>query len=177
MIKDGWTGPIVNVDYSQVVIDQMTAKYNDAFYESIASKKGATKSITNSEVNRMKFVCADITDEATITKLFPDASFDLIVCKATLDAVLNTSAPRINALRLIRQCHRMLATQHGILFVVTNGNADNRLEYLEHNNDLHYYWQSVGIHSMNNHRNARSHHPQNQQRSSSASAGSTQSDK
>jgi SAM-dependent methyltransferase len=160
MIRDGWTGPIVQVDYSEIVIEQMKKKYNDEFYENIIKSKKVTltgsKNSTSKILNRMQFVCTDITNELTLTTLFKNSSFDLIICKGTFDAVLNTPTPLINIQKVIRQCHRMLADTHGILFVVTNGNPDNRLEYFEHDNDLHYYWQGVGIHAMNQSRNQRS---------------------
>jgi SAM-dependent methyltransferase len=151
MIRDGWAGRIVNVDFSPIVIEQMKKKYNDEYYEELA-KKRVTNSSTKGEttINKMEFICADLTDENEMEKLFVDSSFDLILCKATLDAVLNTPTPMINARKLIRQCKRMLADQHGILFVVTNGNPDNRLEYFEYDNNLHYHWQNVSIHSLNN---------------------------
>jgi SAM-dependent methyltransferase len=151
MIRDGWAGQIVNVDFSPVVIEQMKKKYNESFYNDLSKKKGvnSAKGAIKSDVKRMEFICADLTDESLMEKLFADSTFDLILCKATLDAILNTASPLINAQKLIRQCRRMLANQHGILFVVTNGNPDNRLEFFEYDNNLHYYWQNVSIHSLN----------------------------
>ena len=78
MVKDRWTGRIVNVDYSSVVIDQMKQKYGRS--EPTNKDKGGG----GGGYPNMEFLCADIC-----TKLpFEDGSFDLIVCKGSFDAVL-----------------------------------------------------------------------------------------
>jgi len=125
MLRDGWTGPIVGVDYSHTVIHQMQHKYGSHFYQ---HNKG-----------NLKFVCADITKPLD----FEDGAFDLIVCKGTLDAVL--CASKGDAVTVVRECHRLLAPGHGIFFLVTNGNPDSRLEYLEYENSLTHYWRGVSV--------------------------------
>jgi SAM-dependent methyltransferase len=132
MIRDGWTGKITNVDFSSVVIQQMQSRYGTHFYNQYPRAES------------MDFICADITQ----TLPFEDASFDLIVCKGTLDAVLCSAGSKANALSMVRECHRLLAPGHGIFFLVTNGNPDNRIEYLEHQNQLNHYWRGVSVHIL-----------------------------
>lgn len=132
MLRDGWTGTIVNVDFSSAVIDQMKQKYSQHFYQHLSNKVAKP----------MEFVCADITQNLD----FEDGSFDLIVCKGALDAVMCSS--KGDALHTVEQCHRLLAPGHGIFFLVTNGNPDNRLEYLEYENSLAHYWRGVSVHTV-----------------------------
>jgi SAM-dependent methyltransferase len=133
MIRDGWTGKITNVDFSSVVIQQMQDRYGSQFFYN-----------QYRHAEPMDFVCADITKRLP----FEDASFDLIVCKGTLDAVLCGAGSKASALSMVRECHRLLAPGHGIFFLVTNGNPDNRFEYLEHENQLNYYWRGVSVHIL-----------------------------
>lgn len=187
MIRDGWTGPMVQVDYSPIVIDQMKARYSNSNHDSgkdpqrvaTGNSNNNQNSNSNNAIQRMEFICADITNESVMIQLFQSSSFDLIICKGIFDAILNTSTPLMNMQRAIQQCHRMLTDTYGILFILSNGNPDNRLEYLEYSNNLHYYWSSVGIHSMmnqqnnsnknSNHRN-RSSHSSNKNNNNSSSA-------
>jgi len=133
MLRDGWVGPIVNVDFSPTVIEQMEQKYGQHFYQHLSTKVATP----------MKFRCADITQPLDD---LDDGSFDLIVCKGALDAILCSDGSKANALQAVQECHRLLAPGHGIFFVVTNGNPDNRLEYLEHQNSLSHYWRGVSVH-------------------------------
>lgn len=134
MLRDGWSGPIVNVDFSSVVIAAMEKKYGNHFYQHLGSSR---------VTNKMRFICADVTQPLP----YDDASFDLIICKGVLDAILCSDGSKGNALSCIQECHRLMAPGHGILFVVTNGNPDNRLEYLEHRNSLSHYWRGVSVHT------------------------------
>ena len=129
MLRDGWTGTVVNVDFSATVIAQMKSKYSPHFYQHLPVPVAVP----------MDFVCADMTRPLDFT----DGAFDLIVCKGALDAVLCRS--KGDALRVVEECHRLLAPGHGIFFVVTNGNPDNRLEYLEHQHSLAHYWRGVSV--------------------------------
>lgn len=128
MINDGWTGDIVNVDYSSVVIDQMIKKHDTI-------DEGEEKQAT------MRYVCADITHGLP----FDDGSFDLIICKGTFDAILCSNGSVSSIKRLVAECDRVLAHGHGCLIVVTHGNPDNRVVFLEHENDPTYYWKGICI--------------------------------
>lgn len=121
MRSDGWTGEIINMDFSSVVIDQMRKKYNCVAPE-------------------MEFVCADVTNGLP----FKDESFDLIVCKGTFDSILCIGSVSC-AKNLIADCSRVLAEGHGCLFLVSYGSPDNRAVFLEHQNDVSYYWEGIDI--------------------------------
>jgi SAM-dependent methyltransferase len=139
MMRDGWTGKITNVDFSSVVIEQMKSKYNDAFYERLSrNKNGPTP------VEPMDFICADVTEELQ----FADESFDLVVCKGSFDAVLCSAGSVANIRHLTEECVRLL-TGNGVFFLVTHGNPDNRIVFLEYQNDIEYYWESnIMIHPI-----------------------------
>ena len=139
MQRDGWAGPIVNVDFSAVVIAQMKDKYNKDFY-----LKHMNWNKRNRPVPQMEFVRADMT-----TKLpFENQSFDLIVCKGSFDAVLCSAGSKANILFTVRECARLLSCGHGIFFLVTQGNPDSRIEYLEYRNNLSHYWMGVNYFSI-----------------------------
>ena len=125
MLHDGWKGTITNIDFSSVVIEKMKEKFKD--YS-----------------DSMEFVCGDITEGLP----FEDKSFDLIICKGTFDAILTSSGSISNAQALVKECSRVLANGHGCLFLVTYGNPDSRVVFLEHNNDLSFYWQEVSVHTV-----------------------------
>lgn len=134
MWRDGWTGKLVNLDFSEVVVSQMKQKYCDDFYHNMAL----------SDEKKMEFICSDMTERLPFDK----ESFDLIICKASFDAVLSGSKSNIRS--VVGEIHRLLACSHGIFFLVTNGNPDSRLEYLEYKNELSHYWQGVSVHSLTN---------------------------
>ena len=111
----------------------MRKQYGEHFYQHLKRAKSA----------KLEFQCADITKPLDIA----DGSFDLVVCKGAMDAVL--CAGRASALSMVKECARLLAPGHGIFFLVTNGNPDNRLEYLERENVLtgdSAYWRGVSVH-------------------------------
>jgi len=132
MIRDGWRGPISNIDFSPVVVEQMKKKY---------CKEEFTRRYQCPE---MTFVCGDITKRLP----FEDQSFDLIVCKATFDSILCGEGSVSSAKNVIAECSRILANGHGVLFLLSYGNPDSRVVFLEHDNDLSYYWKEVSIHNV-----------------------------
>lgn len=121
MQKDGWTGPMIQVDFSSIVIDQMKHKYPDMDYRCY----DATKKMP---------LCSD--------------SFDLIVVKGTLDAVLCSIGSKPKASNMVAEIARLLAPSHGIFFLVSNAPPENRREYLEVNNSLDHYWSNVMIQTI-----------------------------
>jgi RAT1-interacting protein len=138
MWKDGWTGGIMNVDFSQVVIDKMQAKYNDDFFQTFQSYN---RQHTMGK-RPLEFLCADVMEGLP----FEDASFDLIVCKGTLDAILQTSGAGSNCRFTMQECHRVLRGSHAALVVVTHGNPESRLVHFE--NAGNEWWEAVGIHTL-----------------------------
>lgn len=137
MQRDGWSGPIVNVDFSSVVIDQMQRKYSDQFYRDWTARG-------HTYPTKMEFICADITERLP----FDDYSFDLIVCKGSFDAILCSPGSKLTIVRLVKECYRLLAPGYGIFFLVTHGNPDSRIEFLEHENSLDYFWHNVSVHHV-----------------------------
>lgn len=133
MRKDGWNGRMMNVDYSQVVIDQMKERHDNEVKKS-SGKKSAP----------MEFMCHDITTGLP----FDDESFDLIVAKGTFDAVLCSAGSVGNTEKLVQECVRCLMRGHGVFFVVTHGNPDNRQVYLEHDNEISHHWDGVSVHTV-----------------------------
>lgn len=131
MRNDGWTGEMVNVDFSSVVIDQMIKKH-----ESKLEREG--------KQSKMKFVCADITHGLP----FGDGSFDLIICKGTFDAILCSNGSVGHTKQLVAECNRVLAPAHGCFFLVTYGSPDNRVVFLEHGNDPTYYWEGICVETV-----------------------------
>ena len=217
MLRDGWTGGIVNVDFSNVVIDQLKAKvggfffvfvfackgdnfliflgftisifallffslffcshptlcvslslcvfkYNDAYY------KNNNIHIPHSELRKeepMTFVCANVNEGLP----FADGSFDLIVCKASLDAILQQQN---NARHMMAECHRLLkdnatttvttvsttSTTSTLLLTptmicITHGNPESRLVHFENPRDE--WWDNVGIFALANNNNNNKH--------------------
>ena len=130
MRNDDWKGPISNIDFSAVVIEQMQRKYKDI----------------------MDFVCADVTKGLP----FEDESFDLIICKGTLDAVLCSSGSIANVKAVVAECSRVLDRDHGIFFLVSFGNPDSRVVFLEHENDISHYWKKMHIDTLSR-QNQRGH--------------------
>lgn len=120
---------MTNLDFSKVVIDQMKERYN-----------GETSSVKPA----MEFLCHDITTGLP----FEDESFDLIICKGSFDAVLCSAGQAADIRKLVQESVRCLARGHGVFFVVTHGNPDNRIVYLEHDNDINFYWDGVSCHSV-----------------------------
>ena len=112
-----------------------------------ASTDAAVTSEKKADIDRdtyslMEFICADATERLP----FEDSSFDLIICKGTMDAVLCSLGSKSKAKDMVEESVRLLTNDgHGIFFLVSNGNSDNRIEFLEdrHTCDLSYYWNSV----------------------------------
>ena len=151
MMRDGWFGGITNVDFSSVVIEQMEERYNDSLYRKIHNehKRRQKQSeefpgLTHDEhrIPRMIFKCADVTEGLS----YSDESFDLILCKGTLDSLLCSSGAELKSKQMMKECNRLLDRNHGILFVVSHGAPDNRLVHFE--NEGHEWWHKVDIHKV-----------------------------
>jgi len=113
MINDNAAGIIWNIDFSAVAIEQMKQKYQgNAKYE-----------------NKLKFGVADITNKIP----FDDSTFDLIICKATMDAVLTSSSPVANVRKMMEECYRVLDTSNhgGMMVVISSATPENRMVYFE----------------------------------------------
>lgn len=74
---------------------------------------------------------------------FPDASFDAVIDKALMDAVLCGENSTANVAKMLSNVSRALKTG-GVYFVVSHGIPENRLTYLE--NEA-YSWR-VTVHTV-----------------------------
>lgn len=142
MYEAGWASNpgsrFVQLDFSSVVIDQMKARYNDQYYETLWGA-GAK------QCPRMDFVCCDVTEGLP----YEDGSFDLIICKGIFDAILCSLGSLCSIRRLVKDCIRLLDGDSGVLFVCTYGNPDSRVVFLE-DKDGGYeeYWRSVSVEKL-----------------------------
>jgi RAT1-interacting protein len=142
MLRDGWTGGIVNVDFSDVVIQQMKARYDKTFYEELAKSYKNTIGQVVLQQDPMEFVCADVTRQLP----FADSSFDLIICKGTLEAVLSSAGSVADVKRMMHECCRLLRDPHGAMVVVTHASPDNRLVFFENTGDE--WWAGINVHTV-----------------------------
>ncbi|KAJ8608977.1 hypothetical protein CTAYLR_008976 [Chrysophaeum taylorii] len=117
MLEDGFAN-ITNIDISRVVIDQMTEKYKDKL------------ALSFQQMN----VCA---------LEFADETFDAVVAKGVLDAILCGEGSTANVAKMCAEVSRVLKPT-GTFFIVSYGVPDNRLQYLD-NED--YSW-SVTTHTV-----------------------------
>jgi SAM-dependent methyltransferase len=135
MLQDGYK-QIVNVDFSSVVIDQMKRKREQWFGNDVDQNSCEG---SGEEKQSLQFHCVDITKGLP----FDDESFDLVICKGTMDAILTSGTGDIR--NVIAETARVLRRGIGMLVIVSHGNEDQRLMYLEHpyTSDLLWYWETV----------------------------------
>jgi SAM-dependent methyltransferase len=114
----GYTN-ITNIDVSRVVIDQMIDRYKDK---------------PTLQWQQMNVTALD----------FPDETFDVVIAKATLDAVLCGEGSTANVAKFCSEVSRVLKPT-GIFFIVSYGVPDNRLNYLEKEDA--YSW-TVTVHTV-----------------------------
>jgi hypothetical protein len=137
---------ISNVDFSSVVISQMKSKYNDNWHREMhkrqemngegspkpkpsnhsrLSKPSPQKQASKKPIeNNMNFECLDVTKKLP----YNDGSFDLIVCKGTLDAIICNQNASEKVQFMMEECHRVLDDEHGIMMIVSYGNQEDRLD-------------------------------------------------
>jgi len=105
MFADGYVN-IINIDYSQALIKAMSEKYKN---------KPPT----------FKYI---LMDARKMT--FPDSSFDIVIDKGTMDAILCGDNSVENVDKMISEIHRVL-TPTGIYISITYGTPESRKCYLE----------------------------------------------
>ena len=103
MFEDGFAN-ISNVDISRVVIDQMGDKYKDK------------PALTFQQMN----VCS---------LEFPDESFDAVIVKGTMDAILCGEGSTANVAKMCMEVSRVLKPSGSCSWC--DGVPDNRMQYLE----------------------------------------------
>ena len=108
MLSDGFQD-ITNIDFSSIVIDQMKEKYTNEWHTNLFAnlrherKLGEDDSSNTQPPQKMIFEVMDLTKKLK----FANDTFDLIVCKGTLDAVLcctNNTECKIKC--MMNECHR-----------------------------------------------------------------------
>ncbi len=141
MLCDGF-GKITNVDFSSIAIEKMKEKYSDEWYDEeytrlcrerklgIGVKPYVQSPNMKGEIptmEKMQFECMDLAKKMN----FKDASFDLIFCKGTLDAVLcsTNAAERVQC--MMNECHRILDNKHGVMIIISYGEPENRLNLFD----------------------------------------------
>lgn len=77
--------------------------------------------LKSSTLCKMSFKCVDITESLP----FADGSFDLIINKGTLDAILCSNGAITRCNKMMAECSRVLK-DHGSMVVVSHGTPENR---------------------------------------------------
>lgn len=104
MYDDGYKN-IINIDIASNVIDQMKAR--------------------NKSRKNMTFEVMDVRDMK-----FEDNSFDLIIDKSTIDALLCGENSYINVAKMLKETQRVLKDD-GYYMIISYGKPENRVNHLE----------------------------------------------
>lgn len=124
----------------------MQEKYNDKFFANLCSCTQRNKLHHDSpkldsrddgnssfiasrlqSIPKMTFHVGDITKGLD----YPDESFDLIICKKTLDVILCGVGSVANAKSMMTECFRLLNKEHGIMMIISSAKPDDRAYYFE----------------------------------------------
>lgn len=143
MVRDGWTGGIVCADWSSVVIQQMSRIYNDRYLEEL---EWNYPKMSKRDRKLIEFVCVDICDGGEMSKLFTPESFDLIICKGTLDSILSGAGSVFDVEKMMVECYKYLVG-NGSMVVISHANAEARIKFFE-SGSTNVVWDSVGIHTL-----------------------------
>lgn len=107
MVKDGYTD-IVNIDNSTVVIEAMQKKYEN--------------------MAQLKYLTLDVLDLSS----FDNCSFDSVIDKGTLDAIMCVVGGPYNVGLMIAELSRVLKPG-GVYMLITTGNPQSRFPLLNTN--------------------------------------------
>lgn len=170
MLQSGFTD-IVNVDYSEVVINKsellrmmylllsspwlnvdsikwcsVREKYDANFFADLRSRIEKKELLCNAlglesrdDSNhhastrlltpKMTFEVGDIAEGMN----HPDESFDLIICKKTLDFILCGAGSAANAKSMMTECYRLLNKDHGVMMILSTAKPEDRAYFYEQN--------------------------------------------
>ena len=100
----------------------MQEKYNEVFY------KGLRSCIVREDLLRHKLGLESREDKGIP---HPDESFDLIICKKTMDVILCGAGSVADARAMMTECFRLLNKDHGVMMILSSAKPEDRAVFFE----------------------------------------------